>query len=156
ALSGVFYADSPERTVGDISPLDGVEGQGAIPAGLLAAILDRLAAIRDMVGTPRPLSEWADVIARSVRMLAAPAWGEEWQLDQLERLLAETFPPPEPGRVDPDVTLADALGAIAPWTEDRPSPLHFRTGDSTVCTLVPMRSVPYRVVVLLGMDEARF
>jgi len=156
ALSGVFYADSPERTVGDISPLDGVEGQEAIPAGLLAAILDRLTAIRDMVGTRRPLSEWADVIARSVQMLASPAWGEEWQLDQLERLLTETFPPPEPGRVDPEVTLADALGAIAPWTEDRPSPLHFRTGDITVCTLVPMRSVPYRVVVLLGMDEARF
>ncbi|MFP3882951.1 MAG: exodeoxyribonuclease V subunit gamma [Actinomycetota bacterium] len=156
ALTGVFYADSQERTVGDISPLDGVEGQEAIPAGLLAAILDRLTAIRDLVGTPRPLSEWADVMARSVRMLAAPAWGEEWQLDQLERLLAETFPPPEPGGVDPEVTLAEALGAIAPWTEDRPSPLHLRTGDITVCTLVPMRSVPYRVVALLGMDEARF
>ncbi|HEX6299639.1 MAG TPA: exodeoxyribonuclease V subunit gamma [Acidimicrobiia bacterium] len=156
ALTGVFYADSRERTVGDISPLDGVEGQEAIPAGLLAAILDRLTAIRDLMGTQRPLSEWADVIAGSVRMLAAPAWGEEWQLDQLERLLAETFPPPEPGRVDPVVTLAEASGAIAPWTEDRPSPLHFRTGDITVCTLVPMRSVPYRVVALLGMDEARF
>jgi exodeoxyribonuclease V gamma subunit len=156
ALTGVFYADSPERMVGDISPLDGVEGQEARPAGLLAAILDRLTAIRDLVGTPRPLSEWAGVMAGSVRMLAAPAWGEEWQLDQLERLLAETFPPPEPGRVDPEVTLAEARGAIAPWTEDRPSPLHFRTGDITVCTLVPMRSVPYRVVALLGMDEARF
>ena len=42
------------------------------------------------------------------------------------------------------------------WSRDVPSPLHFRTGDITVCTLVPMRSVPYRVVCLLGMDDARF
>ena len=45
---------------------------------------------------------------------------------------------------------------VSSWTDDRPSPLHFRTGDVTVCTLAPMRSVPYRVVCLLGMDEARF
>ncbi len=42
------------------------------------------------------------------------------------------------------------------WVDDRPSPLHFRTGDVTVCTLLPMRSVPYRVVCLLGMDDDRF
>jgi exonuclease V gamma subunit len=54
------------------------------------------------------------------------------------------------------VSLAEARQAISAWTEDRPSPLHFGTGDITLCTLVPMRSVPYKVVALLGMDEDRF
>lgn len=156
ALTGVFYSDSPVRTVGDISPLDGVEGQDAVPAGLLAAILDRLVAVRHLLGKPMPLSGWAGAVAESVRMLAAPAWGDEWQLDQLERLLAQTFPAPEPGGADPEVSLGDARSAVASWADDRPSPLHLRTGDITVCTLVPMRSVPYRVMCLLGMDEARF
>lgn len=156
ALCGVFYADDPVATVGGLSPLEGIEGQEAVPVGILSAIVDRLIAIRSEMGRPRPLSEWAGTIAESVRMLAAPEWGEEWQLDQLERLLAETFPSPEPDGADPAVTLGEARQAVAGWTEDRPSPLHFRTGDITVCTLVPMRSVPYRVVALLGMDEARF
>jgi len=155
-MAGMFYADSPVRTVGGISPLDGVEGQDATPAGLLATILDRLIAIRGMLDRRRPRSEWAEVIARSVRMLAAPGWDDEWQLDQLERLLARTFPPPEPGTADPEISLAEARQATSWWTDDRPSPLHFRTGDITVCSLAPMRSVPYRVVALLGMDEARF
>src|SRR5690606_15425153 len=60
------------------------------------------------------------------------------------------------GQTDPDLTLGEVRQAIAAWTDDRPSPLHFRSGDITVCTLVPMRSVPSRVVALLGMDEDRF
>src|SRR5690606_20582054 len=135
-LAGVFYSDSPVRTVGGLSPLDGVEGQEAIPAGILAALLDRLTAIREMLCRPRPLSEWAGAVAEAVRMLAAPEWGDEWQLEQLDRLLAETFPPPETP-ADPDVSLGEVRQAVRTWTEDRPSPLHFGTGDITLCTLVP-------------------
>src|ERR687890_1004825 len=33
---------------------------------------------------------------------------------------------------------------------------NFRTGHLTICTLHPMRSVPHRVVCLLGLDDAVF
>lgn len=156
ALAGVFYPDDPVLTVAGVAPLDGVEGQEATPVGILAAILDRITAIRRVFSDRLPRSQWGTEIARAVRMLAAPEWGEEWQIDQLERLLAETFPEPEEGEPDPAIALVEAAGAISAWAQDRPSPLHFRSGDITVCTLVPMRSVPYRVVCLLGMDESRF
>ncbi len=163
ALTGVFYSDSPVRVVAGVAPLDGVEGQDATPVGLLAALIDRIAAIRGMLGDPQPMSAWAATIATAVRLLAAPGWDEEWQWVQLKRLLAETFPAPaESGLApaasgpDPLIGLAEAGRAAASWLDDRPSPLHFRTGDVTVCTLLPMRSVPYRVVCLLGMDDDRF
>ena len=38
----------------------------------------------------------------------------------------------------------------------RPTRASFRTGTLTVCTLVPMRSVPHRVVCLMGMDDGVF
>ncbi len=153
ALTGVFYSDDPVRVIDNTAPLDGVEGQDATPVGLLAALIDRIIAIRDLLDGSLPMSQWAKAIADSVRLLAKPAWEDEWQYGQLERLLGETFPETTP---DPTLTLAEARRAIAGWTETRPSPLHFRTGDVTVCTLVPMRSVPYRVVCLLGMDDERF
>ena len=156
ALAGVFAADGAVRTIGDVAPLDGVEGQEAVPVALLASIMDRVAAIRELLGGEMPLSRWSAAISSAVRMLAAPAWGDEWQWTQLERLLGDTFPRPNRGGADPVVALPDARRAIAAWAEDRPSPLHFQTGNVTVCTLVPMRSVPYRVVCLLGMDDDRF
>src|SRR6185436_18125247 len=33
---------------------------------------------------------------------------------------------------------------------------NFRTGTLTVCTMVPMRSVPHRVVCLVGLDDGVF
>ena len=170
ALTGVFYSDSPVRVVAGVAPLDGVEGQDATPVGLLGALIDRISAVRRMLGVPQPMSAWATAIAAAVRLLAAPGWDEEWQWVQLGRLLTETFPSPaesgpapaESGPApaasgpDPLIGLDEARRAAASWLDDRPSPLHFRTGDVTVCTLLPMRSVPYRVVCLLGMDDDRF
>ncbi|MGF1666872.1 MAG: exodeoxyribonuclease V subunit gamma [Acidimicrobiia bacterium] len=154
ALAGVFYLDSPVRVVGAVSPLDGVEGQDTRAVGILAAIIDRIGAIRATLSGRLPMSAWATAIGDATRMLADPGFDGEWQWVQLERLLVETFP--ATGAVDPPVTLSEARRAMAAWTDDRPSPLHFRTGDVTVCTLAPMRSVPYRVVCLLGMDHDRF
>ena len=166
ALAGVFYSDSSVRVVGGAAPLDGVEGQEARPAGLLAQIIDRATAVRSLLGRPRPFSEWGPAVAAAVRLLAAPEWGEEWQWGQLERLLERSFPPPEERGVqesgaarpsaDPVISPAEARLAVEDWSQDTPGPLHFRTGYVTVCTPPPMRSVPYRVVCLLGMDDDRF
>ena len=156
ALSGVFYADSSVRVVGDIAPLDGAEGQEAVPIGLLAQIIDRIVAVRELLGEPRPYSEWGPAIAAAVRLLAAPAWDDQWQWGQLERLLEESFPEVEERGDDPLLDPAEARLVVDGWSREVPSPLHFRTGDITVCTLVPMRSVPYRVVYLLGLDDQRF
>ena len=38
----------------------------------------------------------------------------------------------------------------------RPTRANFRSGSLTVCTMVPMRSVPHRVVCLLGLDDGVF
>jgi len=155
-LTGVFFSDEADRVVADIAPLTGIEGEHATAAGRLAHLLDRIAAVVALLNRPRPLPEWADAISTAVRLLAVPARGDEWQWDQLERLLDETFDPGTGGPAGPDMDLAEAALLVEPWTGDRPSALHHRTGDVTVCSLVPMRSVPYRVVVLLGLDDERF
>lgn len=156
ALAAVFYADSSVRVVDAIAPLSGVEGQEADPAGVLAQIIDRIVAVREILGKPRPLSEWAPAIAGAVRLLAAPDWEDQWQWSGLERLLDESFPAAGRGSGDPLIRTAEARLLVDDWSRDVPSPLHFRTGDITVCTPAPMRSVPYRVVCLLGMDDQRF
>ena len=156
ALAGVFYSDSSVRVVGAVAPLDGVEGLEARPVGLLAQIIDRVVAVRDLLGARRPHSRWGPAIAAAVRLLAAAAPEDQWQWNQLERLLEDSFPGEGAGEEDPLIGPAEARLAVGDWSRETPSPLHFRTGDMTVCTLAPMRSVPYRVVCLLGMDDSRF
>ena len=140
ALAGVYFADSSVRVINTIAPLDGIEGNDARVAGLLAQIVDRITAVRDLLAAPIPRSEWAGAIAAAVRLLAAPDWRDEWQWSQLERLLAESFAPSEgTAATNPVLSRSEAGLLVSAWAQDRPSPLHFRTGDITVCTLVPMR-----------------
>ena len=52
--------------------------------------------------------------------------------------------------------LADVRAMLASRLAPRPTRANFRTGELTVATLVPMRSVPHRVVALLGLDDDAF
>jgi exodeoxyribonuclease V gamma subunit len=52
--------------------------------------------------------------------------------------------------------LGDLRSVLADRLRGRPTRAGFRTGNLTVCSMVPMRSVPHRVVCLLGLDDGVF
>jgi exodeoxyribonuclease V gamma subunit len=52
--------------------------------------------------------------------------------------------------------LTEVRALLAERLQGRPTRANFRTGHLTICTLVPMRSVPHRVVGLLGLDDGAF
>ena len=52
--------------------------------------------------------------------------------------------------------LADVRHLLGHRLGGRPTRSNFRTGTLTVCTMVPMRSVPHKVVCLLGLDDGVF
>jgi exodeoxyribonuclease V gamma subunit len=49
--------------------------------------------------------------------------------------------------------LPDIRALLERHLAGRPTRANFRTGTLTVCTMVPMRSVPHRVVCLVGLDD---
>ncbi len=51
---------------------------------------------------------------------------------------------------------AEIRALLADRLRGRPTRASFRTGHLTICTLVPMRSVPHRVVCLMGLDDGVF
>ena len=52
--------------------------------------------------------------------------------------------------------LSDVRALLDRHLAGRPTRANFRTGTLTVCTMVPMRSVPHRVVCLVGLDDGVF
>ncbi len=55
-----------------------------------------------------------------------------------------------------ELRLPDVRALMAERLAGQPTRANFRTGTLTVCTMVPMRSVPHRVVCLLGLDDGVF
>ena len=55
-----------------------------------------------------------------------------------------------------DLTCDDVRSVMTDRLRGKPTRANFCTGHLTVCTLVPMRSIPHRVVCLLGLDDGSF
>ena len=79
---------------------------------------------------------------------------EIWQVAQFDREVARIAA----GAADSGTTLrqADVRALLQQRLRGRPTRANFRTGTLTVCTMVPMRSVPHRVVCLVGLDDGVF
>jgi exodeoxyribonuclease V gamma subunit len=157
-LLGVAMAEEGGRLVGRVLPLDDL-GSGDIDlAGRFAELLERLHGIVDAFAAPMPLDAWAAAIAEAADTLTSAPGGEAWQRVQLGRLLEEVVAEgTTAGVVAPaELTLPEIRALLADRLRGRPTRASFRTGHLTICTLVPMRSVPHRAVCLMGLDDGVF
>ena len=96
-----------------------------------------------------------DALRTGVRDLTDVPADDAWQFPQLERELARAAIT-ESGDGELELRLADVRALLGGRLAGRPTRANFRTGTLTVCTMVPMRSVPHRVVCLLGLDDGVF
>ena len=158
-LLGAAVADEDLRTVGGVTPLDSIEGGDVALAGRFAELTARLDTVRRSLQDPQPLARWIDAITAAADRLLREPFDEPWQRTQLSALLDEVADSARAATGDADtvdLALSEVRALLADQLRGRPSWANHRTGDLTVCTLVPMRSVPHRVVCLLGMDDEVF
>ncbi|MEA2171215.1 MAG: exodeoxyribonuclease gamma subunit, partial [Solirubrobacteraceae bacterium] len=151
-LAGVTMTED-DRLIAGVLPLDDVQSGSIDLAGRFTELVARLdAALARFV--PQTVAEWAAAIGDAADALTAVAPTETWQRAELGRILADIAAEAE-GHTTP-VRLAEMRALIADRIQGRPTRANFRTGHLTICTLVPMRSVPHRVVCLLGLDDGAF
>lgn len=154
-LVGVALSDDSQSWLGTALPLDDVGSNRVELAGRFAEFLDRLVATTDRLVGTQPLAEWLDSLVTGVADLTRVETAEQWQVGQLQRELARVGV--EAGdRGASELRLTDVRGVLGDHLAGRPTRANFRAGSLTVCTMVPMRSVPHRVVCLLGLDDGVF
>jgi exodeoxyribonuclease V gamma subunit len=153
-LLGVTMTEDGQRLFERTLPLDDVESGAIELAGTLAELVDRLAAAVDALRGPQPVADWIAAVAGAADALTAPAPRDAWQRAELQRILDDVLD--EAGGSTTELGLDELRDLLADRLRGRPTRANFRTGALTVCTLVPMRSVPHRVVCLLGLDDGSF
>jgi exodeoxyribonuclease V gamma subunit len=154
-LLGVAMTEERSRLFEGVLPLDDVESGAIELAGRFAELVDRLQRALDELGTPKTIADWADALADAADALMATTERDAWQRAELDRILDDVVG--EAGEAQTtELTLAEVRALLAQRLQGRPTRANFRTGHLTVCTLMPMRSVPHRVVCLLGMDDGVF
>lgn len=154
-LAGVAMSDDSRTWLDRTLPLDDV-GSGQVElAGRLAEYVERLRSVTDRLVGTHPLDHWLSVLDEGVAALTAAPATEAWQTGQVQRELGRVREAAA-GLATTELRLPDVRALLADRLAGRPTRANFRTGTLTVCTMVPMRSVPHRVVCLVGLDDGVF
>ena len=154
-LLGAAMSGDDHRHVGRGLPVDDVGSGDLELLGRFAELVHRLERCVEALTSAGPLEEWVAALRSGVGGLAEVDPDQPWQGPQLERELAQVLDAAgEGGRVA--LRLPDVRALLGSRLRGRPTRANFRTGTLTVCTMVPMRSVPHRVVCLVGLDDGVF
>jgi len=153
---GVAMTGDDRTLFANTLPYDDIEGTGALLLGQLAEFVRAVFNAHKKLETPRPLVRWCDDLLQALESLVQSDPDNEYQHHMIRSALDEL------GRCASVAghEQAVALGAVRTQLDQalaRAMPAHgFLSGGVTFCALVPMRSIPFRVVCLLGMSDERF
>jgi len=154
-LAGVALSDDSQSWIENTLPLDDVGSNSVELAGRLAEFVGRLQSIVDSLSGTRSLRDWLTGMADGIAMITQIDDGDAWQFSQMEREFNDVCARAG-SRESTALRLPDLQALLGQHLAGRPTRANFRTGTLTVCTMVPMRSVPHRVVCLVGLDDTVF
>jgi exodeoxyribonuclease V gamma subunit len=163
-LLGVTMAADSHRYVADALPVDDVSSNDIDLVGSFTELLDRVGRFVAAADAATSIGQWVTALSDGVEQLTAVPSREAWQRAQFDREMAriqDSAAVPASGdsstvAAGTPLLLADVRHLLDHRLGGRPTRANFRTGTLTVCTMVPMRSVPHRVVCLLGLDDGVF
>jgi exodeoxyribonuclease V gamma subunit len=156
----IWTANRPSDLLLDnILPLDGVSGSTVEAIGQLDRLLGELRTIRHAFSAPRPLAAWSQWLLDRIDALFLTDMRDDAEnnaLDTLRRLAASLGSQASEAGISTPLPWSVVREAIGSALDAVPERQAFLLGGVTFCGLVPQRSIPFRVVCLLGMNEGEF
>jgi len=153
-LMGLLAPGDGQTLIHGLLPADLLEaGQGPLLAKLLNFV-EALTELTTAVRSSRPLAQWRDLLSTTLTRFFAPGERYHWERQKIRAALDDLVQvstlagfdeplPLEVVRVALEKRLATAMG-------------NFLCGRITFCQMVPMRSIPFKVICLLGMNDNAF
>ncbi|RLA20959.1 MAG: exodeoxyribonuclease V subunit gamma [Gammaproteobacteria bacterium] len=142
-----------------ILPYSEIEGSSAQALGGLHDFLQLLFAASSKLAKSYSLAEWSRQLLTYAGLLfpaenieAATQQAEKQQMNEIFLELSEQFAAVH----DQPVPLAVILAWLEGRVEEVKSSNGFLRGQLTFCSMLPMRSIPFKVIALLGMNEGEF
>lgn len=150
-LLGYALPGDGQTLFAGVAPYPEIEGSAAAALGGLAEFLAALGELAQCLQSQRPVAGWAAQLRRFLDRFFDPDPADEREAAALRDALAA---------LDEHAAVAACAEAVpievVRAALDEPLGGHrsgrFPNGAVSICAMVPMRSIPFRVVCLLGMD----
>lgn len=137
-------------------PYDEVEGGISAVLGRFVDFAEQLFASLRALQRPRPVAEWETAIAGLLERLLYRDEDTAWQHLQVIAAMEANTAAAEAAELERPLQLEPVLSLLTDVFEESAPASGFLSGQITFCAMVPMRTIPFRVVCMLGMDEQAF
>ncbi len=136
--------------------LDNSYGLNGRLAGYLTAFIDSLSQWRQVLAEEHDALQWQQHLLTLIEtFFAANEQNNEtlWYLKECIQRFTEQL---QAAHFDEPLSVEVVDEVLNEYLQDSPNSLKFLAGKVNFCTLLPMRSVPFKVVCLLGMNEGDY
>lgn len=146
------YALGPIEYWDGIAPQSGVSGGSAVALGRFFALFDTLCRWREQLRFERSAPQWQQALNAMLQEIFGNPTDDDDKLQQIRDVISELKEQAVDQQLGSDLVrlwLEDSLGT-------RTVHNRFFSGGVTFCGMRPMRSVPFRIICVLGMNDLAF
>jgi exodeoxyribonuclease V gamma subunit len=151
-LLGYAMPGRGEQLFCQIRPYDLLEGEDNQVLGRFLPFAEQVFQWVPELGQHRTLDQWAEHLARLLDTFFLPDDDSEREMQVIRNQLMELGTMQELGRFPEPVGLEVVKWHLAKSFEREGFGFGFLTGRVTFCAMLPMRSIPFKVVCLVGMN----
>ena len=148
-----YAMESHEGEWRSVLPYDESSGLIAELVGHLASLLMQLNIWRRGLAQDRPLTEWLPVCREMLNDFFLPDQDTEAALALIEQQWQAIIEQGTGSHYAEPVPLSLLRDELAQRLDQERISQRFLAGPVNICTLMPMRSIPFKVVCLLGMND---
>jgi len=149
----------------DILPYDHIEGNEAQSLGYFIHFVHTLFSIVKTLEKPHPLSKWPKILSNLITTFFNPIDIEEREVKYLrdcllniDQAISLTINAHESNNTQQESFYPIDIFryAIKRKLEQTTPGYGFLSGSVTFCAMLPMRSIPFRIICLIGMNDADY
>ncbi|MBF0509361.1 MAG: exodeoxyribonuclease V subunit gamma, partial [Deltaproteobacteria bacterium] len=139
-----------------ILPYDDIEGSDAAILGGFTRFLDELFKLIMSLGLGRTLQDWSQTLAGILSDFFVLDEDAQWEIHALTQAIAELGRIQEISGFNQPVDLGLIKWNLSNYMKNKGFGFGFITGGVTFCSMLPMRSIPFKVICLIGMNGDAF
>ncbi len=154
-LTGLLAEDSP-IIVDELLTVPDVEGQSGLVLGQLIQIINQLHLYAKELKVHRSPSQWSTFLIKLRDHCFAPLPTHEYAWEQINQAASAIEEHCQDAHYTQELNLSQVRELLIKRFSRPDTGSQFHTGQVTFCSMLPMRSIPFKVVCILGLNDGEF